>query len=52
VADEDGVVIVPQVSAEEALKKAQEIDDRERDMFPFIRRRKSLQKAIEESNRI
>jgi regulator of RNase E activity RraA len=52
VADEDGVVVVPQERAEEVLKKAQEIDDRERGMFPFIRRTKSLQKAIELFNRI
>src|SRR6185503_13568277 len=30
VADEDGVVVVPKERAEEVLKKAQEIDDRER----------------------
>ncbi len=52
VADEDGVVVVPQERAEEVLKKAQEIDDRERGMFPFIRQFKSLQKAIEKFNRI
>lgn len=52
VADEDGVVVVPQERAEEVLKKAKEIDDRERGMFPFIRRHKSLQKAIEAFNRI
>ena len=52
VADEDGVVVVPQERAEEVLKKAQEIDDRERGMFPFIRQHKSLQKAIEAFNRI
>ena len=51
-ADEDGVVVIPQERAEEVLKKAQEIDDRERGMFPFIRQRKSLQKAIEAFNRI
>lgn len=52
VADEDGVVVVPQERAAEVLKKAQEIDDRERGMFPFIRQYKSLQKAIEKFNRI
>ena len=52
VADEDGVVVVPQEQAEAVLKKALEIDDRERGMFPFIRQFKSLQKAIEKFNRI
>src|SRR6266540_6621392 len=52
VADEDGVVVVPQERAQEVLKKAQEIDDRERGMFPFIKQHKSLQKAIEAFNRI
>jgi regulator of RNase E activity RraA len=52
VGDEDGVVVVPQELAEEVLKKAKEIDDRERGMFPFIRQHKSLQKAIELFNRI
>jgi 4-hydroxy-4-methyl-2-oxoglutarate aldolase len=52
VADEDGVVVVPQERAEEVLKKAQEIDGREKGMYPFIRQYKSLQKAIEVFNRI
>jgi 4-hydroxy-4-methyl-2-oxoglutarate aldolase len=52
VADEDGVVVVPQERAADVLKKAQEIDDRERGMFPFIREHKSIQKAIEIFNRI
>ena len=34
------------------LKKVQEIDEREKGMFPFIRQFKSLQKAIEKFNRI
>jgi 4-hydroxy-4-methyl-2-oxoglutarate aldolase len=52
VADEDGVVVVPQEQAEAVLKKAQEIDARENGMFPFIREFKSLEKAIEKFNRI
>jgi regulator of RNase E activity RraA len=52
VADEDGVVVVPQERAEEVLKASKEIDDRERGMFPFIREHKSIQKAIEIFNRI
>jgi regulator of RNase E activity RraA len=52
VADEDGVVVVPQERAEEILKRAQEIDEREAGMFPFIREFKSLTKAIERFNRI
>ena len=52
VADEDGVVVVPQERAEEILRKAQEIDEREAGMFPFIREFKSLTKAIERFNRI
>ena len=52
VADEDGVVVVPQERAEEVLRKAKEIDDRERGMFPFIREHKSIQKAIELFGRI
>lgn len=52
VADEDGAGVVPWERAEEVLKKAQEIDDSERGMFPLIRRHKLLQKAIEAFNRI
>ncbi len=52
VADEDGVVVVPQERAAEVLKKAQEIDALEKGMFPFIRQFKSLTQAIEKFNRI
>jgi regulator of RNase E activity RraA len=52
VGDEDGVVVVPQERAQEVLKKAQEIDDRERGMFPFIREHKTIRKAIELFGRI
>ena len=52
VADEDGVVVVPHERAADILKKAQEIDERETGMFPFIREFRSLAKAIEKFNRI
>lgn len=52
VAGEDGVVIVPQDRAAEVLERAREIDDRETKMVPFIKKYRSLQKAIEVFNRI
>lgn len=52
VAGEDGVVIVPQDRAAEVLGRAQEIDERETKMVPFIKKYRSLQKAIEVFNRI
>jgi regulator of RNase E activity RraA len=52
VGDEDGVVVVPQERAAEVLKRAQEIDQQESGMFPFIREFKSLSKAIAKFKRI
>jgi 4-hydroxy-4-methyl-2-oxoglutarate aldolase len=52
VADEDGVVVVPQERAADVLKEAQAIDARESGMYPFIRQFKSLQEAIKRFNRI
>jgi regulator of RNase E activity RraA len=52
VADEDGVVVVPQEHAAWVLKESQSIDDRERGMYPFMRQFKSLQQAIAKFNRI
>jgi regulator of RNase E activity RraA len=52
VAGEDGVVVVPKDRAEEVLKRAQEIDERETKMVPFIKQFRSLSKAIEKFNRI
>src|SRR6188474_2590216 len=52
VADEDGVVVVPQERAADVLKRAQAIDQQESGMFPFIREFKSLSKAIAKFNRI
>lgn len=52
VGGEDGVVVVPAAKAKEVLKRAQEIDERETKMVPFIQRFGSLTKAIEAFNRI
>ncbi|MBK5295417.1 MAG: RraA family protein [Acidobacteriia bacterium] len=52
VAGEDGVVVVPRDKAQEVLKRAQEIDERESKMVPLIQKLKALGKAIEQFNRI
>jgi regulator of RNase E activity RraA len=52
VAGEDGVVVVPKDRAAEVLKRAQEIDERETKMLPYIKQYKSLAKAIAAFNRI
>ncbi|MFN0104531.1 MAG: RraA family protein [Bryobacteraceae bacterium] len=52
IADEDGVVRVPQEKVKEVLQRAQEIDDRETKMVPYILRFKALTKAVEVFNRI
>jgi len=52
IAGEDGVVVVPQARAGEVLKRAQEIDERETNMLPFIRELKELGKAVAKFNRI
>jgi 4-hydroxy-4-methyl-2-oxoglutarate aldolase len=51
-ADEDGVVVVPFDKAAEILKKAQELDNTEHSMYPFIERLKSLKEAIAKFGRI
>jgi regulator of RNase E activity RraA len=52
VADEDGVAVVPRARAAEVLKKAQELDDTEHRMYPFIEKFKSLSEAVEKFGRI
>lgn len=52
VADEDGVVRIPQDKAKEVLDRAREIDDRETKMVPYILKFKSLTRAVEVFNRI
>lgn len=52
VAGEDGVVRVPADRAAEILKRAQEIDDRETKMVPFIKEQRSLSKVVQLFKRI
>jgi regulator of RNase E activity RraA len=51
VADEDGVVVVPRAKAADVLKKAQELDDTEHKMLPFIEKFKSTKQAVEKFGR-
>ena len=51
-ADEDGVVVVPKAKAADILKKAQELDDTEHRMLPFIEKFKSITEAVKQFGRI
>jgi regulator of RNase E activity RraA len=52
VADMDGVVVVPNEHATEVLKRAQELDNSEHSMYPFIEKFKSIREAVAKFNRI
>lgn len=51
-ADEDGVVVVPRAKAAEILKRAQELDNTEHSMIPFIEKFKSMKEAVAKFGRI
>ncbi|MGC8761726.1 MAG: RraA family protein [Bryobacteraceae bacterium] len=51
-ADEDGVAVVPKEKAAEVLKRAQELDDTEHRMYPFIEKFRSIREAVEKFGRI
>jgi len=51
-ADEDGVAVVPQAHAAAVLKKAQELDNTEHSMIPFIEKFHSLKEAVAKFGRI
>jgi regulator of RNase E activity RraA len=51
-ADEDGVAVVAKAQAAEILKKAQELDDTEHRMIPFIEKFKSIKEAVARFGRI
>jgi len=50
--DEDGVVVVPKAKAAEVLKKAQDLDNTEHSMIPFIEKFRSLKEAVAKFGRI
>lgn len=52
VADMDGVVVVPRDKAEEVLKKAQELEGTEHNMYPFIEKFRSIREAVARFGRI
>jgi regulator of RNase E activity RraA len=52
VADMDGVAVVPADKAEEVLRKAQQLDDVEHRMIPFIEKHKSINEAVRQFGRI
>lgn len=52
VADMDGVVVVPREKAAEVLKKAQQLDETEHSMYPFIERYKSIREAVSKFGRL
>ena len=51
-ADEDGVVVVPRTRAAEVLKKAQDLDNTEHTMIPFIEKFRSIKEAVAKFGRI
>ena len=51
-ADDDGVVVIPRARAAEILKKAQELDNTEHTMIPFIEKFRSIQEAVAKFGRI
>ncbi len=52
VGDEDGVAVVPKDKAADVLKKAQELDNTEHTMLPFIEKFKSIKEAVAKFGRI
>jgi len=51
-ADEDGVAVIPKAKVADVLKKAQELDDTEHRMVPFIEKFRSIKEAVAKFGRI
>jgi regulator of RNase E activity RraA len=52
VADDDGVAVVPREHAADVLKKAQQLDNTEHSMMPFIEKFRSIKEAVAKFGRI
>ena len=52
VADEDGVAVVPREHAADVLKRAQQLDNTEHTMMPFIEKYRSIKEAVAKFGRI
>ena len=52
VADDDGVAVVPREHAADVLKKAQQLDNTEHTMMPFIEKYRSIKEAVAKFGRI
>jgi regulator of RNase E activity RraA len=52
VADDDGVAVVPREHAADVLKKAQQLDNTEHSMMPFIEKYRSIKEAVAKFGRI
>jgi 4-hydroxy-4-methyl-2-oxoglutarate aldolase len=51
-ADEDGIAVVPKARAADVLKKAQELDNTEHTMIPYIEKFHSIKEAVAKFGRI
>lgn len=51
-ADMDGVAVVPKARAAEVLKRAQDLDNTEHSMIPFIEKYRSIKEAVAKFGRI
>lgn len=51
-ADMDGVVVIPRENAPEVLKKAQQLDETEHSMLPYIEKYKSIREAVAKFGRL
>lgn len=52
VADQDGVAVVPRAQAREILVKAQQLDNTEHSMYPYIEKFRSIKEAVDRFGRI
>ncbi len=52
VADMDGVAVVPKEHAAEVLKKAQQLDETEHSMYPYIEKYRSIREAVSKFGRL